>query len=333
MFSSMKSLGRTLHLRALSCIWALAGFLSAPAANACIWIDGVDLHGHPKDVIGGTLMQFTPETLRKLEWDRQSWQSYAEELAEKSSKSPSARTHSNYAGALLHLREFERARDILLEAERNFPGDYAVAANLGTAFELLGNNESALHWIQIGTSRNPDSHHGTEWVHVKILQAKIAAVKDPSWLKHHSVVGANFGTEAIPQWIASKSDSSESKTDPLKLIRAIGYQLKERLEFVSPPDPYVGDLLFDLGNAMAVSEAVNIASELYAMAQQYQAPKAELVSTRLALAQDLVKTAAYRKTRNQVLLGALVVGVGCLLIYVLRRVRRNRRVLRIPARG
>jgi hypothetical protein len=53
-----------------------------------------------------------------------------------------------------------------------------VAANLGTALELLGNKEEALHWIREGIRRNPQSHEGTEWLHAKILEAKIAAQKD-----------------------------------------------------------------------------------------------------------------------------------------------------------
>jgi tetratricopeptide (TPR) repeat protein len=288
----------------------------------------VDLHGHSKEVSGSHLHfvnDFVNEVPRKE--NREFWQSYADEQAGKMAKSPSVRDRSNYAGALLHLREYEKARDILLEAERLSPGDYAVAANLGTAFELLGDNENALKWIKIGLLRNSDSHHGTEWVHVKILEAKIAVAKDPTWLKHHSVVGADFGTEAIPQFTTPKSDNSDERETPEALIKSISYQLKERIEFVSAPDPYVGDLLFDLANALAVSENVNYAVDIYALARSFEAPKAELVSKRLSLALNLVKTANRRKIRNQILLGALGVATIGIPLYIWIRFRRKQRLV------
>jgi len=49
--------------------------------------------------------------------------------------------------------------------------------DLGTAYELAGKNEPALRWIREGLRRNPNSHKGTEWLHVKILEAKIEQEK------------------------------------------------------------------------------------------------------------------------------------------------------------
>jgi len=299
---------------------------------ACLWVEGVDLHGHSKEVEGfhlGFVNDFLDGKLKQKE-SRAFWQSYAEEQAEEMAKSPSVRTRSNYAGALVHLGEYAKARDILLEAERLSPGDYAVAANLGTAFELLGDNENALKWIKIGVSRNPGSHDGTEWVHVKILEAKIAVAKDPAWLNDHSVVGADFGGEAVPKFIAPKTGNSEERRDPQALIESISYQLKERLEFVTPPDPYVGDLLFDLANALAVSDSVNVAVGVYEKARQFQASKTELLSKRLSLVHDIVKTANRRKIRNQVLLGALGVAAIGIPLYAWIRFRRKHRSVLHP---
>jgi tetratricopeptide (TPR) repeat protein len=309
------------RLRLLICI--VAAYFHASSTFACIWIDGVDLHGHAKEIGGHHLGRYSAPGLRERKGDAAFWQSIVDDSTKKMTRSDAPRIRSNCAGALLHLREFEKARDILLEAERISPNDYAVAANLGTAYELLGDNENALKWIQTGISRNPDSHDGTEWVHVKILEAKIAAAKDPLWLEKHSVVGAEFGTDVIPKFLFTNGGPTEFREDPSSLIRAIGYQLQERLEFVPAPDPFVGDLLFDLANAMAVSGAVNLAVDLYAMAQEYAAPKTELVLSRLTLSQQLVKTANFRKTRNQVLVGTLVIGVIGGLLYLWIRFRRK----------
>jgi hypothetical protein len=58
---------------------------------------------------------------------------------------------------------------------------------------LTGKNEKALRWIREGLRRNPNSHSETEWLHVLILEAKIAAAKDPEWIKTHSVLALDFG--------------------------------------------------------------------------------------------------------------------------------------------
>jgi Flp pilus assembly protein TadD len=75
--------------------------------------------------------------------------------------SPTVVDRADYGGVLLHLRQFGKAREVLVEAERLHPGNYQVAANLGTAYELLGDDENALVWIRKGIERNPDSHYGT----------------------------------------------------------------------------------------------------------------------------------------------------------------------------
>ena len=86
----------------------------------------------------------------------------------------------------------KEAIELLEELEKKSPGQYAVAANLGTAYELNGDNRKALEWIKKGVERNPESHFGTEWLHVKILEAKIAIEQNPEWLSNHSVLETDF---------------------------------------------------------------------------------------------------------------------------------------------
>jgi len=63
---------------------------------------------------------------------------------------------------------------MLIGIERWHPGLYATAANLGTAYELLGNVDSAYYWIEEDMRRNPQGHEGSEWMHLCILSAKRA---------------------------------------------------------------------------------------------------------------------------------------------------------------
>src|SRR6185437_11772073 len=90
---------------------------------------------------------------------------------------------SDYSIALMYLGRSKEAVELLQALENERPGEYFIAANLGTAYELTGNNEEAARWIAEGIRRNPESHEGTEWLHLKILEAKIAQEKDPDYFK------------------------------------------------------------------------------------------------------------------------------------------------------
>jgi hypothetical protein len=130
---------------------------------------------------------------------------------------------------------------VLRELEASKPGNAIVAANLGTALELSGADEEALQWIRESVRRDPQEHEGSEWVHVKILEAKLALKKDPNWLRKNSVVGWREGQRFPP-------DERSRPRTPIDIIRAIQYQLDERILFVDAPDAIVGDLYLTMGD-------------------------------------------------------------------------------------
>ena len=130
---------------------------------------------------------------------------------------------------------------LLRDLEKQYPGNAIVAANLGTALELTGADDEALQWIRESVRRDPQEHQGSEWVHVRILEAKQALKKDPNWLRKNSVVGWREGQRMPP------NERSQPRT-PRNLIDSIRYQLDERTQFVSAPDPLVGDLYLSLGD-------------------------------------------------------------------------------------
>ena len=257
--------------------------LSASAAG-CIWVSDFNLNAQQSQV-GNEVASVSAKELRA--GGATDWAALLREKEKKMANQPTIEDRADYGGVLLHVREFEKARNVLLEAERLEPGHYAVAANLGTAFELLGDDAQALHWIQQGIKRNPDSHFGTEWVHVKILEAKIALTKDPKWLETNSVLAAQFGSEPKPVLQGVQREKMQAET--MRLLLGLGHQLRERLQFTKTPDPVVGDLLFNLGNTLAVHGAVQTAEGIYKMAQEYGAPKKDLLAKRLQLAQRIVK--------------------------------------------
>lgn len=62
---------------------------------------------------------------------------------------------SDYAVALAYTGRNREAVELLQQLEQEQPGNYFVAANLGTALELAGDNAAALHWIGGGDSPEP----------------------------------------------------------------------------------------------------------------------------------------------------------------------------------
>jgi hypothetical protein len=196
-------------------------------------------------------------------------------------------TNDLAVGRLLTGR-YSEAISLLKEAEKRFPGHAIVAANLGTAYELSGNDAEGLRWIREGVRRDPQEHEGTEWLHVKILEAKIALSRDPEWLKKNTVLGLNFGDAKVPVMPATlpRNEKGEART-PAEIGRAIWYQTEERRKFVSPPNAVMadlyaarGDLSYALGRPTSYAETIGYPAADYEEALRYGAVRQALVQQR-----------------------------------------------------
>lgn len=139
---------------------------------------------------------------------------------------------------LILLKRYDEAIRLYLEIEKIKPNKYSTASNIGTAYELIGQNENALKWIQKAVEINPKSHKHSEWIHVKILEAKI---KGEQFYNTTFLLNTDFGTELMPK-------SNLNRAELRKLLDALFYQLNERVSFVKPKEKIVAQLLFDLGN-------------------------------------------------------------------------------------
>lgn len=154
---------------------------------------------------------------------------------------PSLENSNDLAVAYIVTNRAAEGIRLLRDMEKIQPGSAKVAANLGTALELTGADQEALLWIRESVHRDPNEHEGSEWVHVKILQAKLALKRDPNWLRTHSVVGWRDGQQLL-------ADERGLVRSPMDLIAPITWQLRERTRFVQPPDLIVGDLYLTLGD-------------------------------------------------------------------------------------
>lgn len=182
---------------------------------------------------------------------------------------------------------YEEAVALFREAEKRFPGNAKVAANLGTALELKGEDEEALKWIREAVNRDASEHYGSEWLHARILTAKVALKKDPKWLLTNHVLELDFGTGDVPVAPEILPIENGKLKGVEQLLRQIDYQLKERTKFVKPPDAVVSDVYSSAGD-LALAGGVSVLDggvenpvRYYEEALKYGAPRAKLVQSRL----------------------------------------------------
>lgn len=182
-------------------------------------------------------------------------------LEELYKKSKSMIDYSDLGVLFVYDGQYEKAKAIFQEVEKKLPNRYQTATNLGTVYELLGKNDSAYYWIKKGIKLNPHSHEGSEWIHLKILEAKIKAKGDEKYLWNTNILGIDFGDTKTPEYHYNMPLDTLSKH--------LYIQLQERMTFIKPKDPTVAQLLFDLGNAYAITYDVKTGLKVLELAQEY----------------------------------------------------------------
>lgn len=220
------------------------------------------INGDTKQLKDGTIVSVnTEENLVPHGIERFSFD-YSKKLSELDSlwKATGDIDYLSDCGVVLILqKEYLKAKDIYLKIEQIKPNRYSTASNLGTVYELLGQNENALHWIKKAIAINPRSHRNSEWLHAKILEAKI---KGEPFITSDFLLNTDFGTEPNPQ-------SSLTSGELINLREALHYQLNERMSFIKPEDKIVAQLLFDLGNVCVLTNEKIAAVAIYNKAKEY----------------------------------------------------------------
>lgn len=171
---------------------------------------------------------------------------------------------SNYAVLLLKAGKTQEALVILEKLALQYPEEYQIAANLGTAYELNGQVEKALFYIQKGMTLNPEAHGGSEWVHLRVLETKLLLQNNPTYLEGHTVLNL----------------TAEEKNDPA-IRQQLHVQVRERFPFSPPFDPIMASLLIDLGDCYAQTASIDYARALYAMAKLYHGSKDKTINEKL----------------------------------------------------
>lgn len=173
---------------------------------------------------------------------------------------------------LIIQKKYNEALKLYLTIEKIKPNRYSTASNLGTLYELMGENDKAYKWIKKSIEINPESHNGSEWLHLKILEAKIKNLKNVSG---QFLINTTFGLEKKPK-------TKLSKTELEKIEKSLYYQLNERITFVKPNDEIISVLLFELGNIAKINKDDLSATDIYDLSKKYGLVN-ELINNRIIL--------------------------------------------------
>jgi tetratricopeptide (TPR) repeat protein len=222
---------------------------------------------------------------------------------------------SDYASIELRIGDRKEAVEILEKLYTQYPNEYNIVANLGTAYEVTGNNEKALELLRKAVAINPRSHYGSEWIHVNILKQKTGA-------KQYDKI-INLGIKDFSQWIIDKNYVFPQLADSLKM--QVAYQLHERIAFIAPPDDIVGQLVLDFADIIAKSESYDAAIPFYEYAGHYSASLQKTIDDRKAVLKS-EKKEIVKNFRWASIVWALPLIVFFMILFSwLRTIRRNKK--------
>lgn len=227
---------------------------------------------------------------------------------------------------LVLQKKYSEALNLYLEIEKMQPNRYATASNIGTIYELIGDNKKAHEWISKAIKINPKSHEGSEWLHLKILETKIADLKN---LSSDFLLNTTFGEKPGP---ITKLSSSELRF----LEKSLYFQLNERISFIKGKDPIISLLLFELANLEIIRGKYYDAIAIYKMAKDYGFQN-KLLDERIETAHDRVTESLYNSISEveavnnyhkilfvaTLITSLLIVIILCVVIYNLKIKLRN----------
>lgn len=158
---------------------------------------------------------------------------------------------NDIAVCYIRLGRLDEADKILAALLKKHPTDYSVVVNLGTLYELQGKNQKALDYIRKAIAINPDSHDGSEWFHIRVLEFKLKNVPG------NTIVGRD---------ILNLRSLKGSNTDIANQVR---YQLEERIPFTPSPNLMMAKILQEYGDYLADSITIRGAYVIYEIGMDY----------------------------------------------------------------
>ncbi|MCW3070584.1 MAG: tetratricopeptide repeat protein [Bacteroidetes bacterium] len=218
-------------------------------SHACINAYAVDVFGNYPAL---PLSEIRGLKLNNYSGKVQEWKAFVEENFH---KGPNDWEYLNELAVCdIFTGDYAAAKKKLFSAMAIKGLNYRISANLGVLYELTGNTDSAYYYTKKAYELDRSSHNGSEWIHLKILEAEKKEGQSPGWLKTHPVLDAG---------------TALSMEDLNRVIYQLNFQLHERMLLVKPQNIFVADLLATLGKLNELTYAYQSAAEPYRLAGEY----------------------------------------------------------------
>jgi tetratricopeptide (TPR) repeat protein len=221
---------------------------------------------------------------------------------------------SDYAVLELRIGDRKKAHEILQQLYAQHPAEYNIITNLGTAYELAGEDAKALELLRKAVAINPRAHHGSEWIHIAILEQKLGS-------KQYDQI-INLGIKDYPQWLNDKSYVFTRPADSLKI--QIAYQLHERIGFIDAPDSVIGQLVLDFADIVAKTESKDTAVAFYDYAAKYSPALQPAIAARKAFLEEEKKTVKNTFRWASVVWAIPLLSFVLILLAWIKSIRRQR---------
>lgn len=160
-------------------------------------------------------------------------------------------TQNSIAIVYIKLGKLKEAEEILLALLKKNPKNYSVTINLGTLYELQGKNTQAMEFIKKAVAINPESHSGSEWFHVKVLEFKLKNIAEDKITSQNIL------------------DLYSRKEPATNIAYDVSYQLQERIPFTPAPNLLIAKVMQELGDYLADSVSIKGAYIIYETGMDY----------------------------------------------------------------
>lgn len=197
---------------------------------------------------------------------------------------------NDFAAIKIYQGNIKEAIVLLKKLDESHPNEYPVNANLGVAYELIGKIDSAYYYTEKSIRINPNSHEGTEWLHLLILKANDKVKTDPAYFYSHYITDEVISLSGLPikDFMKLKIDTSQGAPADIakgwavaQMLRAFEHQLQERVIFVKPTNTVVANLLFTLADFYTADVDYIAARQIYLLAKKYDPKFAQLCEIRI----------------------------------------------------
>lgn len=175
---------------------------------------------------------------------------------------------SDFAWKIAQKGDLTAALTMLTALVKKHPNEYNILANLGTVYELSGKPRSALDYLSRAIKVSPDSHYGSEWIHIHILQVKLGEMNSYDLQKFFAMdkPGTSYSDDLYSETI-NPSQMGHFHRDTLMVHLA--YQLHERMYFITANDELMGEMLYMFLQCMLLRGDKAYASEAAALCIRY----------------------------------------------------------------